>query len=197
LTPESGLAKVDMNSTREALLAVPPQSKEESDSFWDHIRDETAAEIFLQQLHAEKKESSHPFWQLDYSHQLERLVNLGAIRDIADEYAKESDRGKFLARYGDYLLEGLELDHLIADPTGPIRGSDLGEELMKKYSISPSDRFHLESVPFGTDEFGTEASTRAREINRSWNLFKAGRAHYEEKLFQKGLLGLSYTKKSD
>lgn len=194
LTPESNLGKVDMNATRKALLASPPQSKEESDLFWDKICDETAAEIFLQQLLSEKKDSSsHPFWDLDYSQQLERLVNLGAIRDIADEYAKESDRGKFMARYGDYLLEGLELDHLVANPAGSIRGSDLGEELMKTYNISPNDRFHLESIPYGTDEFGTEASHRARDIYRAWNKFKAGRAHYEEKLFQKGMLGLSYT----
>ena len=190
-----------MEGTRKALLASPPQSREESDLFWDKICDETAAEIFLQQLLSEKKDSKdvssssstlHPFWQLDYSQQLERLVNLGAIREIADEYAKESDRGKFLARYGDYLLEGLELDHLVSNPAGPIRGSDLGEELMKKYKISPNERFHLESIPYGTDEFGTQASSRARDIYRAWNKLKAGRAHYEEKLFQKGLLGLSY-----
>ena len=206
LTPDSSLAKVDMDGTRKALLASPPQSREESDLFWDKICDETAAEIFLQQLllSEEKKDFSsdddddddeqHPFWQLDYSQQLERLVNLGAIREIADEYSKESDRGKFLARYGDYLLEGLELDHLVSNPAGPIRGSDLGEELMKKYKILPNDRFHLESIPYGTDDFGTQASTRARDIYRAWNKLKAGRAHYEEKLFQKGLLGLSYSK---
>eukprot|EP00980_Cylindrotheca_fusiformis_P026453 scaffold16189_cov125-Cylindrotheca_fusiformis.AAC.9 len=195
LTPQTGLAKVDMNSTRKALLESPPQSKDESDTFWDSIRDETAAEVFLQQLRAEKKDADHPFWELDYSRQLERLVNLGAIRDIADEYTTESERGKFLTRYGDYLLEGLKLDHLVGDPTGPIRGSDLGEALMKKYDLSPSDRFHLESIPYGTDQFGTKASRRARDIYRSWNLLKAGRAHYEEKLFKKGLLGLSYSKK--
>jgi hypothetical protein len=185
-----------MEGTRKALLASPPQSKEDSDAFWEQIRDETAAEIFLQQLLAEKHDASHAFWQLDYFRQLESLVNLGAIRDIADEYAKESDRGKFLARYGEYLLEGLELDHLVANPTGPIRGSELGDEFMKKYKIKSSDRFHLESIPYGTDEFGTEASQRARDIYRAWNKFKAGRAHYEEKLFQKGLLGLSYAKAS-
>ena len=31
------------------------------------------------------KDSSHPFWQLEYPRQLERLVSLGAIRDLADE----------------------------------------------------------------------------------------------------------------
>merc|ERR1712008_365508 len=123
--------------------------------------------------------------------QLERLVNLGSIREIADEYAKESDRSLFLSRYGDYLLEGLELHHLVPDPTGPIRGSDLGDALMKEYNVSTSDRFHLKRIKYGTDEFGTSASQRARDIFRSWNMLKTGRAHYEEKLFQKGLLGFA------
>jgi hypothetical protein len=127
---------------------------------------------------------------LEYSQQLERLVNMGAIREIADEYA--TDRSKFLARYGDYLLEGLELDHLVADPTGLIRGSDLGGSLLKQYDIRPNDRFRLAKIPFGEDEAGTEASQRARDLYRAWNQLKAGRAHYEEKLFQRGLLGLTY-----
>jgi hypothetical protein len=190
---------VDMGETRRALLASPPQSKEDSDSFWENVRDETAAEVFLQELLSEKNvddSNKHPFWQLEYSQQLDRLVNLGAIREIADEYGKESDRSKFLARYGDYLLEGLELDHLVADVTGPIRGSDLGDRLMKQYQIGPNDRFRLEQIPYGTDEFGTEASKQARDVFRAWNKLKAGRAHYEEKLFQRGLLGLTYAKKA-
>ena len=183
-----------MVATRAALLAVPPQSQDDSNAFWEGIRDETAAEVFLQQLYSGKKNSSHPFWELGYSRQLETLVELGSIREIADEYAKESDRSLFLSRYGDYLLEGVELDHLVPDPTGPIRGSDLGDTLMKKYKIAESDRFHLKKIKYGTDEFGTAASQRARDIFRSWNMLKTGRAHYEEKLFQKGLLGLSYNK---
>eukprot|EP00934_Nitzschia_sp_Nitz4_P009095 Nitzschia sp. Nitz4//scaffold40_size135432//90735//92741//NITZ4_003254-RA/size135432-snap-gene-0.131-mRNA-1//-1//CDS//3329551249//9085//frame0 len=197
LTPESSLGTVDMEGTRNALLSSPPQTKEDSDKFWENVRDETAAEILLQQLLSAKnvegdKSSSHPFWELDYKYQLERLVQLGAIRDIADEYASENDRAKFMARYGDYLLEGVELDHLVADPTGPIRGSDLGESLQKHYNIGPSDRFRLEKMAFGSDSFGTEASKKARDMFRAWNKFKAGRAHYEERMFKRGLLGLSY-----
>lgn len=197
LTPDSALGKVDMNGTRKALLASPPQSKEDSSNFWDSIRDETAAEVFLQRMLSAKNvegdnSSSHPFWQLEYSKQLERLVELGSIRDIADEYSLESDRSRFLARYGDYLLEGLELDHLVPDPQGPIRGSDLSGRLQKQYGISPTDRFRLEQLAYGTDAFGTDAAHRARELYKAWNTFKAGRAHYEEKLFQRGLLGLTY-----
>lgn len=123
---------------------------------------------------------------------MERLVQLGSIREIADEYASENDRGRFLARYGDYLLEGLELDHLVPDPQGPIRGSDLSERLQKQHGITATDRFRLEKLAYGTDAFGTDAAHRARDLYRAWNIFKAGRAHYEEKLFQRGLLGLTY-----
>ena len=197
LGTDPNVAEVDMVGTRVALLSVPPQSQDESNVFWESICDETAAEVFLRQLHLEKKNSSHPFWQLDYTRQLERLVELGSIREIADEYAKQSDRSLFLSRYGDYLLEGLELDHLVPNPTGSVRGSDLGDALMKKYKIASSDRFQLKKLKYGTDEFGTAASQRARDIFRSWNMLKTGRAHYEEKLFQKGLLGLSYKKRDE
>lgn len=113
-----------MEATRVALLSVPPQSKEDSDKFWESVRDETAAELFLQKMLSSKsvEGDSHPFWQLDYPLQVERLVQLGCIREIADEWASDSDRSRFLSRYGDYLLEGVELDHLIPDPQGPIRG---------------------------------------------------------------------------
>ena len=186
-----------MDGTRKALLASPPQTREDSDRFWESIRDETAAEVFLQKMLLAKNidgddSSSHPFWQLDYSKQLQRLVELGSIRSIADEYSSESDRSRFLARYGDYLLEGLELDHLVPDPQGPIRGSDLSDRLQKQHGIGPTDRFRLEKLAFGTDAYGTAASQRARELYKAWNTFKAGRAHYEEKLFQRGLLGLTY-----
>jgi hypothetical protein len=186
-----------MEGTRNALLASPPQSQEDSDHFWQSIRDETAAEVFLQRLldagppeDATKQQAA--FWELDYEEQLERLVNLGAIREIADEYAKESDRSKFLARYGDYLLQGIKLDHLVPDPNGPITGADIGARLAKQHQVSKEDRFRIEKIPFGSDNYGTDASQRARDLYRAWNKFKAGRAHYEEKMFKKGLLGLQY-----
>lgn len=195
LTPDSVLDQVDMEGTRRALLSSPPQSKDDSDRFWESIRDETAAELFLQKLLSAKNvdnSGSHPFWQLEYSKQLERLVALGSIREIADEYSSENDRARFLARYGDYLLEGLELDHLVPDPQGPIRGLDIGARLRDHYGIAATDRFRLEKLAFGSDAFGTEAAQRARTLYKAWNTFKTGRAHYEEKLFQRGLLGLTY-----
>jgi len=203
LTPDSALDKVDLEATRKALLASPPQSKDDSDKFWEAVQDETAAEIFLQKMLSAKNvkeggsggDDSHPFWQLEYSKQLERLIQLGSIRDIADEWASEGDRSRFLARYGDYLLEGLELDHLVPDPQGPIRGSDLSERLQTHHQIQATDRFRIEKLAYGTDAFGTAASKRARELYKAWNRFKTGRAHYEEKMFQRGLLGLTYEKR--
>ena len=197
MTPSGSLDSVDMDATRDALLALPPQSKEESNQFWDSIRDETAAEIFLQRLlEAGPPEGATSaqkiFWEMSYEDQLAKLVNLGAIREIVDEYTAESDRAKFLARYGDYLLEGIALDHLVPDPKGPITGNEIGDRLAKHFRVKPNDRFRLEKIPYGSDEFGSAKSQRARDLFRAWNKFKAGRAHYEEKMFQRGLLGLRY-----
>ena len=44
---------VDLDATREALLSQLPSSREESDTFWSHVEDETKAEIFLQTLLAQ------------------------------------------------------------------------------------------------------------------------------------------------
>ncbi|KAG7346071.1 hypothetical protein IV203_005139 [Nitzschia inconspicua] len=195
LLPDSSLGSVNLEETRRNLLASPPLTRESANEFWDSIRDDTSAELFLQKLLEEKPDNSdHPFWDLEYSTQLERLVNLGSIREIANEYASEADRSKFLTRYGHYLLEGVKFDHLIVDPTGSIMGSDLGQQLQEKYKIGRTDRFSLRKIQYGDDGFGSEASERARSLYRAWNKLKAGRANYEEKLFQSKRLGLKYDK---
>mmetsp|Transcript_1291 Transcript_1291/g.3286 ORF Transcript_1291/g.3286 Transcript_1291/m.3286 type:complete len:658 (-) Transcript_1291:69-2042(-) len=192
--PESSLGRVDLEETRKNILDTPPQEKEDADDFWNSLEDETSAEVFLQSLLEENKKtgSEHSFFELDYKTQLERLVNLGTIREIANEYATEADRSKFLTRYGDYLLEGVQFDHLIPDPSGPISGSDLGQHLQEKYGIEQSDRFSLKKMQYGAEGFNSDASKNARTLFMIWNQFKAGRAHYEEQLFKKGLLGLTY-----
>jgi hypothetical protein len=195
LVPESSIGAVDLEETRKNLLESPPLTRDSSNEFWNSIRDDTSAEVFLHTLLRDKDDNSdHPFWSLDYSTQLERLVNLGSIGEIANEYASEADRSKFLSRYGDYLLEGVRFDHLVMDPNGPILGSELGQHLQVKYKINQSDRFSLRKIHYGEDDFGTEASARARSLYRAWNKFKAGRANYEEKLFQRKRLGLKYEK---
>jgi hypothetical protein len=190
LVPDAALQSVDLEETKKNLLIAPPQPKESANEFWSQLRDETAAEMFLRNL-LEAKEANkgdHPFWNLDYQTQVRRLVHLGTIREIANEYATEADRSKFLSRYGDYLVEGIQFDHLIPHPNGPIVGSDLGEQLLAKYNIKPSDRFVLRKL--SPNEEG--ASNEARSLYQAWNKLKAGRANYEEKLFNRGLLGLSY-----
>lgn len=190
LLPDTALQSVNLEETKKNLLDAPPQTRESANEFWSHLRDETAAEMFLRNLleNKETKDSDHPFWHLDYPTQVRRLVNLGTIREIADEYSTEASRSKFLSRYGDYLIEGVQFDHLIPHPDGPIVGSELGEQLLKKYDIKPSDRFVLRKLIH--DEEG--ASQKARSLYQAWNKLKAGRANYEEKLFNRGLLGLSY-----
>lgn len=205
VAPESSLAMVDLEETRRNLLSVPPQTRESADSFWDKIRDETSAEILLQKLLRDRAEGAdviidtdHAFWKLEYRTQRERLVHLGTVGEIANEFVAEVDRARFLTRYGDYLLEGVRMDHLVPDPSGPIRASDLGQTLLDAYDIDPTERFRLEKIQYGQEAAslgGTEASQRARSLYRAWNTLKAGRANYEEKLFNRGKLGLSYVEK--
>ena len=200
LAPEDSLARVDLDATRESLLASAPQTAEDTAKFWESIRDKTAAEVFLDRLLSlgppeDATESQRIFWELPYETQLDKLVNLSTIRELVDEYTAPSDRMKFLTRYGDYLLEGVALDHLIEDSNGPITGADLGARLAKQWKVEKDDRFRIERIPYGVDSFGTEASKRARDLYRAWNAFKAGRAHYEERLFKHGKLGLRYETK--
>jgi ABC-type uncharacterized transport system involved in gliding motility auxiliary subunit len=66
----------------------PTQAAQQlSDQFWQSIRDETAAEVFLQRLldagpPEDATEQQAAFWELGYEEQLEKLVNLGAIREM-------------------------------------------------------------------------------------------------------------------
>jgi len=194
--PEASMGRVDLEETRQNILGTPAQGKEEADDFWNSLRDETSAEVLLQSLLEEstKNGSKHPFYQLEYKTQLERLVNLGTIREIANEYATEAERSKFLTRFGDYLLEGVQFHHLVPDSSGPITGSDLGQHLREKYYIGSEDKLSLKMISHGEDGFNSESLKNARKLYMACNRLKAGRAHYEEKLFQKSLLGLSYEK---
>jgi hypothetical protein len=194
--------QVDMVATRKALLASPPLGKDESDKFWQWVRDETEAEILLQSMRKEVVSSFHGvkgeareafqlFQHLSYEVQLQKLVDLGTLRPIMDEYTSESDRIQFLARYGEKLMEGVEMEHLVPDPDGPIVGKELGK-WGEENGIGQEDRFRTAMVKYGTDEFGTGLSDRAREMYRAWNTHKAGRARFEEIMFKKGRLGLRY-----
>jgi len=192
---------VDLEKTRERLLSAPPVSRDESDAFWDKVRDQTSAEIFLHGL-LEKgvpaaqdgvvKKQYQTFLGLPYEVQLQKLVDLGTLRPLYDEYISETDRVTFMARYGETLLEGTMVEHLLKDPNGPISADELGPEYGTDFA-SKGDRFRIEMLPYGSDEFDVPRSERARMLFRAWNTHKAGRASYEEHMFKQGKLGLEYS----
>jgi len=200
--------EVDLAATRDALLADPPTSREESNEFFAQIQDESSAEIFLHHLLQSKKEmddnqdESVPekkarhamelFLDLPYLKQLNRLISIGKLRPIFDEYSTNSDRLKFMQQYGDLLLDGLEVEHLVSDPKGVITADDIGDGmLLDEQEMADKDaRYSIKMIPYGTDEFGTTRNERARALHRAWNIQKAGKARYEEYLFKTGKVGL-------
>jgi hypothetical protein len=132
------------------------------------------------------------FWSLNYDDQLERLLNPGALRPLLDEYTSESDRTKFLQRHGGTLLAGVELEHLVEDPEGPIRYGDLDGSTADELNVSKDARFRLEMRPYQSSQ-DMSAQEKTRVLFMAWNQHKAGRARYEERLFQTGRLGLRYS----
>jgi len=198
---------VDMEATREALLSEPPLSRDESEKYWSSIADETEGEIYLQDLLAKgpppqkdgesasdrrAREDMETFLSLPYERQLRKLVDMGTLRPVFDEYASESDRAAFLRRHAASLMEGMEVEHLVSDPSGPIRAEDVGAgDLLEDEDVKRGGRYRIEMVKYGSDEYGTIAGQRARDLWRVWNAHKAGRAMYEEAMFKKGKLGLA------
>jgi hypothetical protein len=195
VSSDAARSTVDYDSTREALLSQPPVAEDDAAAFWDSLQDEGRAVALLETM----RQSGPPpgasilhsaFWDLPYHTQLERLMNLGALRPLLDEYAKESDRVRFLQRYGDTLLAGVELEHLVPDPNGPVRAGDLGPAAAG-LNVASDDRFRLALLPYrGSPDLS--ADERSRALFAAWNEHKAGRARYEEKLFRTGRLGLRY-----
>jgi hypothetical protein len=150
------------------------------------------------------------FWKLPRPEQLQRLLNLGALRPLLDEYTKESDRTAFIQKHANTLLTGVPLDYLVYDPNGPIAASDLSDEMRSSFKVQEGDRFRIETRPFkswhggdggaGDDDNNATvpspsdpAWNRSRQLFHMWAEFKAGRARYEERLFQSGRLGLRYS----
>jgi hypothetical protein len=176
--------EIDFTATREALLSDPPiDSRAESDAFWDALQDERTARVWLEE-HSEERlpAAAAPwipagFWKLAESEQLERILNLGALRPLLDEYATPSGRAAFLQEHLATLLTGVPLEHFVRDDLGPIEASEIGKK---------EGRFCMEKQAFGEN---------ANVVLQAWNQQKAGRAKYEERLFQTGRLGLRYSDK--
>ena len=205
-----------MEATRNTLLSQPPIDRARSKDFWNKIRTETEAENFLQDYrsNAEKKLSYladstsltdedkilqselEAIMSIPYDHQLSKLVKMGSLRPILDDYIEESDRQNFLEKYSSIFLEGLELECLVPDPNGPIQLEDLGPSLHEEFAaMHPQDqRFAISKIPYGTDEFGTERAQRARDLYRLWNEHKSNRARFEESMFRKGFMHLEEKK---
>jgi hypothetical protein len=128
---------------------------------------------------------------MPYSKQLAQIINLGTLRPILDEYYNEENRLKFMERYGETLLDGMEIEHLVLDPNGNIAVKDIGDKsLISGQKYGKDDRFSVKMVPYGTDEFGLSRSEKARALYRAWNIQKAGRARYAEQLYKTGKMPL-------
>lgn len=197
---------VDLDATREALLSEPPLSREDSDKYWSSLADETEAEVYLQDLlakgpppktdgetAAERKarKDVETFLSLPYERQLRKLVDMGTLRPIFDEYTAESDRAAFLRRHAASFMEGMDVEHLVSDPAGPIRAEDVGiGDMLDEGDVKRGGRYRIDMVRYGSDEYGTGAGEKARALWRAWNAHKAGRATYEEVMFKKGKIGL-------
>lgn len=202
-----------MEATRKALLSQPPIDSATSKDFWNNVRTETEAENFLQDYRSkaeaklaalgdspssdadkELQTELKAILSVPFDRQLRKLVNMGSIRPILDEYIEDSDRESFLEKYSSIFLEGLELECLVPDPNGPIFLDDLGSDLREEFAAShPQDqRFRIDKVAYGTDEFGMERSQRARDLYRLWNEHKSNRARFEEAMFRKGFMNLEH-----
>jgi hypothetical protein len=197
LVPNAERGRVDFDTTRHALLSEPPVTRDQSAAFWSQLQDEGQAAALLEVMRKDGAPVGasilqSAFWGLRYDEQLERLMNLGALRPLLDEYTTESDRTKFLQRHGDTLLAGVELEHLVQDPKGPIRYDDLDGSTADELGVAKDARFRLEVQPYQSSG-DTSSQEKTRLLFMAWNQHKAGRARYEEKLFQTGRLGLRYT----
>jgi hypothetical protein len=197
LVPNAERGRVDFDTTRRALLSEPPVTRDQSTAFWSQLQDEGQAAALLEVMRKDGAPVGasilqSAFWGLRYDEQLERLMNLGAIRPLLDEYTTESDRTKFLQRHGDTLLAGVELEHLVQDAKGPIRYDDLDGSTADELGVAKDARFRLEVQPYQSSA-DTSSQEKTRLLFMAWNQHKAGRARYEEKLFQTGRLGLRYT----
>ena len=198
--------KIDLDATRDALLSEPPQYRDESNAFWSQVSDETDAEIFLHHLAKEgvpsvteeespglkkAREALETFLGMPYAKQLSQIISLGALRPMIDEYSSEEDRVSFMERYGETLLEGMEIEHLVSDPNGSIAAEDIKDQsLLKGLNVGSQNRFSIKMVPYGTDEFGQSRSEKARALYRAWNMHKAGQARYAEVMYKKGQMPL-------
>ncbi|KAL7534722.1 hypothetical protein ACHAXR_006819 [Thalassiosira sp. AJA248-18] len=225
LYPEADTSSVDKEATRISLLSERPVDGNKTKEFWGKVGTETGAAAFLKDYRVSMNEKLKSLWEasstlsdedkttmseleailsVPFDSQLDKIVNMGTLRPILDDYAPGSERKSFFEKYNPIFLEGLEMEHLVPDPDGPIGLDDISSELREELSSEwtpesggaaaggdgEEPRFAIRMVAYGTDEYGMERSERARELYRVWNEHKANRARFEEALFKRGYLGL-------
>ena len=220
LSPEADGGSVDKDATRIALLSERPMDSNKTKEFWSKVRTETEAELFLEDYrkHAEEKlqslnESSNQsdeekqsiselqaILAVPFERQLQKILDIGTLRPVLDEYTSSKERNLFLDKYTPIFLEGLEMEHLVIDENGPIGLDDLSSEMREELSqqwlpgeghtagTDQEPRFSIQMIAYGTDEFATTRAERARDLYRLWNEHKASRARFEEAMFKKGYL---------
>jgi hypothetical protein len=64
--------------------------------------------------------------------------------------------------------------------------------MVDELNVSKDARFRLEMRPYQSSQ-DMSAQEKTRVLFMAWNQHKAGRARYEERLFQTGRLGLRYS----
>jgi len=224
LYPEADASTVDKEATRNSLLSERPGNSEKTKEFWNSVRTQSEAELFLQDYRAAaqarlnsmdeefmlKEEGAKMQSELEmilsvpFDAQLEKIVDMGTLRPILDDYAPSKERTTFLEKYAPIFLEGLEMEHLVPDPDGPIGLDDLSSDMRDEFAAEwasssglqavtvdgSEPRFSIKMVAHGTDEFGKARAERARALYQLWNEHKANRARFEESLFKKGHLPL-------
>jgi len=194
---------LDMDETKERLLNMLPNTKDENDEFWKQLEDETTIELFLDELMkkaSSKKddEASSPtsamkeFLNLPYQEQKDRLMTLSTLRPIYDEYGSEQNYEKFFESNKEILLKTIPMETLIQDDKdGYITSKDITSS-----NILDNDKdkkFKLSMDEYGNDEM----YQRKKKMLDVWRLYKLKRATVEEEMFKKGELGLKYKEKDD
>lgn len=172
----------------QTILSDPPLDRETSDIFWDHLSSRAGAEALAQKLSFDSALADMAARFGLQPGDGDELWNVAALRPLLDEYASESDRQAFLSKYGDILLEGIPLEHLVVatDKESHHGGTVPASSLPAAWAatLPATARVRVQTLAF--------RSNVDDDLYALWKEHKAGRARYEEKLFRTKRLGLVY-----
>ena len=173
-----------------ALLADAPLDRETSDAFWNALTTPEGTEALAADLASQPEMAAMAARfgiaaGTDVDSVAKALWNIAALRPLLDEYANDTVRDAFLAKYGDILLQDVPLEHLVVsnDKQDSIPASALPSSWA---SVLPATaRVRLQMIAFRRNVDGDD-------LYALWKEHKAGRARYEEKLFRTKRLGIAY-----